>query len=344
MRHRQLQLLQAVLARLRDEPAVLPAWSLAEVQLTGLASGLTALAGELGLFDPSADDVTEYVRKQRAQVAQRVDRFRALAPAVLGVLNDAAIPAVAVKGAALIDGVWSHDSCRPMADIDLVVAPHLRAQAAAVMAREGWALHASTDYEDTFLAWGDGSTGRTDGESAAHNGRVEIHPGWVEFLHGYTVRGFEVLPATFDHAALTAHVIGHLASTVVRAEVRAVNVVDVWWCAQRDLDWVRVGGLMAHTDPRLTAPGLWLVSRVLPQLVPSGLLAAELARLPRRARAQLRRTHALDVLRDPGERTTLMWREAFARTMSERKAIIRQMVRPPGGRVRAGGTSRAGHG
>lgn len=92
LRHRQLQLLQAVLARLRDEPAVLPAWSLAEVQLTGLASGLTALAGELGLFDPSADDVTEYVRKQRAQVAQRVDRFRALAPAVLGVLNDAAIP------------------------------------------------------------------------------------------------------------------------------------------------------------------------------------------------------------------------------------------------------------
>lgn len=71
LRHRQLQLLQAVLAQLRDEPAVLPAWSLAEVQLTGLASGLTALAGELGLFDRSGDNVTEYVREQRAQVAQR---------------------------------------------------------------------------------------------------------------------------------------------------------------------------------------------------------------------------------------------------------------------------------
>lgn len=321
-----------MLARLRDQPAVVPDWSLADTQMAGLATGLTALAGELGLFDAAPPDVAAYVAEQREQVAARVERFRALLPEVIGALAEAAIPVVPVKGAVLVEGVWGHAPTRPMADIDLIVAPHHRSQAAAVMARAGWLLQSTTAHEDTFLAWGDGSTGRTDGESASHNGKVEIHPGWVEFLHGYTVSGFDVEPATFDHAALTAHVIGHLSSTAVRAEVRAVNVVDVWWCAQRDLDWVRVSELMAHTDPRLTAPGLWLVARCLPDLLPDGLLAAELARLPKRARAQLHRVHAADVLRDPHERTTLMWREGFARTMHERKAIIRQMVRPNGER------------
>jgi hypothetical protein len=330
LRHRQHQLLLAVLARLRGQSAVLPEWSAADTRMAGLATGLTALAGELGLFDDSPAEIAAYVAEQRAEVALRVQRFRELTPEVVGALAAAAIPVVPVKGAALVEGVWGHEHTRPMADIDLIVAAHHRSQAAAVMARAGWQLQSSTAYEDTFLAWGDGSAGRTDGESAAHNGKVEVHPGWVEFLHGYTVEGFEVEPATFDHAALTVHVIGHLSSTVVRAEVRAVSVVDVWWCAQRDLDWVRVSELMARTDPRLTAPGLWLVARCLPDLLPEGLLAAELARLPKRARAQLHRTHAADVLRDPHERTTLMWRESFARSMRERKAIIRQMLRPNG--------------
>lgn len=317
---------------------MLPEWSLAETQTAGLATGLTALAGEVGLFDDAPAEIAAYVAEQRKQVAMRVERFRALTPEVIGALAVAAIPVVPVKGAALVEGVWGHEHTRTMADIDLIVAPHHRSQAAAVMSRSGWSLQSTTVYEDTFLAWGDGGVGRTDGESAAHNGKVELHPGWVEFLHGYIVEGFEVEPATFDHAALTGHVIGHLSSTVVRAEVRAINVVDVWWCAQRDLDWVRVSELMAHTDPRLTAPGLWLVARCLPELLPDGLLAAELARLPKRARAQLHRTHAADVLRDPNQRTTLMWRESFARTMHERKAIIRQMVRPNGERRGARGT------
>ena len=335
-----MQLLLDVLARLRDQPAVLPEWSPSEVQHAGLATGLTALAASLGLFDTCDDDVRAYATEQQAEVAARVARFRDLAPQVVAALTDAAIPVVAVKGAALVEGVWGRPECRPMADIDLIVDPRLRAQAAATMALHGWGWHSSTAHEDTFLAWGDGSTGRTDGESAAHNGRVEIHPGWVEFLHGYTVRGCTIEPATFDHAALTVHVLGHLSSTVVRAEVRAVNVVDVWWCAQRELDWVRVAELMAHADPRLTAPGLWLVARVLPGLLPEGLLAAELARLPRPARDALHRAHAFEVLRDPDARTTLAWRQAFALTLRERKAIVRQMVWPDGGRSLRGAATR----
>ena len=45
------------------------------IGIAGLASGLTALAGELGLFDRSADDVTEYVREQRAQVVDGVKKL-----------------------------------------------------------------------------------------------------------------------------------------------------------------------------------------------------------------------------------------------------------------------------
>jgi hypothetical protein len=251
---------------------------------------------------------------------------------VMNALHAGAVPAVAVKGAALLQGVWGVDGTRPMADIDIIVPAVLRAQAAAVLVEAGLRPFDSTSYEDTFLAWGDGGVGRTDGESAAHNGRVEVHPGWVEFLHGYAVPGFPVESTVFDHEALTAHVLGHLASTVVRAEVRAVNVVDVWWCSRRFIDWGRMAELMGATDPRLTAPALWLCAQVLPDVVPEASVTSELNRLPTAARRLLSTTSPAEVLRDPSQRTSLRWRQAFTMSSRERLAVIDQMLWPRGAR------------
>lgn len=300
------------------------------MQLAGLATGLTSLAGHLGLFDTASPEVVAFAAEQREQVTQRVRQFTELLPTLMDTLHAASVPAVAVKGAALLKDVWGSDGTRPMADIDLIVPAVQRAQAVAALVGLGLRPVGSTDSEDAFFAWGDGGVGRTDGESVGHNGRVELHPGWTEFLHGYTARGFAVESTVFDHEALTTHVLGHLASTVVRAEVRAVNVVDVWWCSQRPLDWNRVNVLMGTTDPRLTAPALWLVEHVMPGVVPAAALNRELDRLPRMARKLLSATSPAEVLRDPSQRTSLQWRRSFTTSARERVAVLDQMLFPTG--------------
>ena len=339
-------MVDAVVARLRGGDATLPAWSLDEVQRNGLATGLTALAASLGLFDDASDDVRAYAAEQRAEVARRAERFTPLTPRILAALADADIPAVPVKGAVLGgssgDGaVWADPTTRPMSDIDLLVDPRHRTLAAAVLERAGCRLHASADHEDTYLAWGDGSVGRTDGESAEHNGRVEVHPGWTEFLHGYLVRGFDPLAVAVRRddgqwrlppAAFAAHVVGHLASTVVRCEVRAVNVLDVWFLHAAGTDWHEVAHEMRRIDPRLTAPGLWLADRLTPGLLPSEVVEGELRRLPNRA--VLSSTEPAAVLREPTQRTTARWRESFAMGAGDRVGIGRQLVGSVVGRLR----------
>jgi Uncharacterised nucleotidyltransferase len=339
--------------------APMPTMELRDLQAAGLATGLTSLIAHLHLGhaddlndprDPRGGDtpgaldaeVVTWLIEQRDQVAQRVDAFTALVPTLRRTLADADIVAVPVKGAELINGIWAIPSARPMADIDLIIPPRYRAQAAAALQRSGLTLHSSTASEDAFLAWGDGSVGRTDGESAAHNGRVELHPGWSERLHGYTVRGFDIeRHATADsefaggwrlpQPALTTHVIGHLASTVVRAEVRAVNVVDVWFLHQHGIEWDVIEKLVGEIDPRLTGPGLWLVEQLIPGVVPNGVVDTQLRRLPTAAGQLLRSTDPNDVLRDPAQRTTARWRSTFA-FGRERFAIADQMIWPTGRR------------
>jgi hypothetical protein len=339
LRARQLQLVEAVLARLQGGAVPELRWALPEVQSAGLATGLTALAGSLGVFATSDTAVAGYVTEQREQVALRCARFHALTPVVLAALAAADVAVVPVKGAVLSGhtgdvAVWPDSDTRPMSDIDLLVPAHLRAQAAAVLVREGWSLHSSTSHEDTFLAWGDGGAGRRDGESAAHNGRIELHPGWTEFLHGYLVHGFHLPSRTtrLAPASFATHVVGHLASTVVRAEVRSVNLLDVWFLHEAGVDWAAVGEVMAAVDPRLTAPGLWLVDRLLPQVVPPSLLGRELARLPHPE--LLDGTEPAAVLRDPTQRTSVRWRAAFAADLGERTAVARQLMSSIAGRVR----------
>jgi hypothetical protein len=335
LRRQQGELLRSVLERLHGRAAPLPSWSLDEHRMAGLATGLTALVAHLTAGEPLESSLRAHLDEQAHQVATRIGRFQALIPEVAATLVHADVPAVFVKGAALLDGVWGIAGARPMADIDLVVPAHLRAVAGAALETAGHRWWASTSYEDAYLAWGDGSEGRRDGESAAHNGRIEVHPGWREHLHGYDAEGFDVIAAAevgaegalrLGLAALTAQVLGHLGACVVRNEVRAVNVVDVWWCHRSGVDWEEVGSWLVRADARLTAPAVWLVDRVLPGVVPVALVAAELARLPSSASALLRDASTDVVWRDPTTRTTLAWRSAFARSTVERVRLMDQAV------------------
>ena len=321
----------------------------------GFASGLTAtLAGlhnQAGLELPPA--WRAYAEEQLAAVTARQDHFAHLLPIVLSALDGAGVPALPVKGAVLATQVWPVAGWRPMSDIDVVVAPADRARAGAALIAAGLVQTDTSDWEDTFLAWGDGRVGRIDGESPDHNGKVELHPGWVERLHNYLVDDGGLLlgearpgrvaneaALCLSPAALALHVVGHLSATVVRAEVRPLNVVDAVLCLRRlvpncaGLDpREEFAELAGRVDPRLVEPGMWLVQQHRPELV----AARSTARLSARARSRLAGASRASVLRDPNRRTSLGWRMAFADTGAQRRAVLRQWMVPPTADLRRAG-------
>ncbi len=307
----------------------------------GLATGLTAAIGvataRTGGELPQS--WRAYVTDQMSEVAARQDRYRVLLPDVLEALATASVGALPVKGAVLAPLVWPWPEARPMADIDLVVPAEDRARAQTALERAGLTLASSEDWEDTYLAWGDGSTGRTDGESRDHNGKVEVHPGWGERLHNYLVNDGGLLlreahPGELagapclrlGAAALALNTVGHLAACVVRAEVRALNVVDCVLLL-RQLDEagrLEFTALADRLDPRLVAPAMWLVGQYSPE-VTRPLATPPLS--PRAARL-LCATPPAQVLRDPSSRTDLRWRATWVRHPAEAVAVGRQLLAP----------------
>ena len=105
-----------------------------------------------------------------------------------------------------------------------------------------------------------------------------------------------------------------------------MNVVDVWFCHAAGVEWSGVAGLLDECDPRLTGPGLWLVARLLPDVVPTPVVDRQIQRLPRAARRRLDGLDPAATLRDASSRTTLGWRQAFTMRPGERAAVLRQMA------------------
>lgn len=360
LRDDQIGLLRWVLAACAEPPAVLPSLpplDLPRLRAAGVATGLTAAVGSLaerhGVALPP--DWTPFVDDQVAAVAARRQRYAALLPDVLRVLATAGVGAVPVKGAVLADRVWPVPDARPMADVDLVVRPAERERAAAALTSAGVVLDRRSAREDTFLAWGDGAAVDVDRESVAHSGKVEVHPGWSERVHDYDVDDGGWLLASADggtlagapcrmlpsHAA-AVHALGHLSGGVMRAEVRAVNVVDVT-LAVAALDAGEAAAFAeacAALDARLVAPGLWLVAATRPSWWRSevdldALTSQALERLPQGAATRLHATAPQAVLRELGARTSVGWRLAFAGSWRERLCVLRQAVTPRSEDLRA---------
>jgi Uncharacterised nucleotidyltransferase len=321
-----------------------------------LHAGLTAfVAGHLRASGEEAPaELSEHLAEQGEAVAERTRRFRVQLPKVLATLGASGVSAIPVKGLALGDAVWPRPGERPMADIDLLIDPARRAHATQAMTGAGYRLVEQAPNEDTFLAWGDGSVGRTDGESADHNGKVELHPGWVERAHGYSVDDRGVLRAAslpgeiggvecrvLPPAALALHTLGHLSISVIRRDVRALNVLDVV-LALRSLDAsdrAEFDRLAALVDPRFVAPGWWLALAVSPGSLHGSPAPTEL--IGERARRELAVTSPIDVLRAEGARSRWAWRAAWAATRSEQWAMFRQFVWPPANELRRGATDRS---
>jgi Uncharacterised nucleotidyltransferase len=347
-RNDQDQLVRWVLAALDPSgahPGSLPDLPLERFAMAGLATGLTALTGALaerhGVTPP--DTYRVLLAEQRTEVAARQTRFAATLPKVLTVLRDADVKAVPVKGAVLAWSVWPFPDARPMADLDFIIPTGERGMARVALESAGMAWHATTPWEDTYLAWGDGTVGRTTGESAAHNGKIELHPGWVERLHDYLIDDAGVVTSKARPGFLVgepchllpshvfvAQAIGHLSASVIRAEARAVNLIDVVLLLRSldNDDLAHLADLVTQLDARLSAPGLWLVDRYQPGVVPATVLNDAVARLQPTAVEQLGRAQPSAVFRAFGTRTTLAWRMAFTHSAGERARMLRQFTLP----------------
>ena len=362
LRDDQMALLRWVVAAVGPEAtaatvAPLPQLDVDRLRAAGLATGLTAavgvLAGRLGVELPPP--WRPFLTEQVEAVAARRRRYATLTPRVLRALHDAGVAATPVKGAVLADAVWPVPDARPMADIDLIVRPADRERAVRALLDAGLQRSSRTAGEDVLLAWGDGSRGAIDRESAGHNGKVEIHPGWVSEVHHYAIDDGGWLLGQADEgelagapsrvlppAVLTVHALGHLSVCAIRAEVRALNVLDIVLAiaAFDESDGDAFVLACDALDPRLTAPGLRLVQAMRPDwLQPVFDLAAlterQLDRLPSPAAERLRPADPGSMLRDVGARTTVRWRLAFATTGVERAAVLRQALSPRAGELAA---------
>jgi hypothetical protein len=341
-------------------PALDPAALAAAGFRTGLTAAIGTWADDAGVTLPPP--WAGWVADQRAEVAARHARFAEARSRVLVTLAEAGVAAVPVKGAVLSEASagsgWPRGEARPMADLDLLVAPGDRPAARRALEAAGFPLMTSEPWEDTFLAWPGDEPLRLDGESAGHPGTIEIHPGWVERFHDYLVDDGGLVtgrarPGTLagapchrlDPVGLAAHVVGHLAACVVRADARALHVVDsiVVLRALDPAQRAELAALWARLDPRLSAPAAWLVAAYRPDSVDATTLAASLGRLGPAARRQLAATEPAAVLRGGRARTTFAWRRAFARSFGERVHVARQLMAPASGDLSGAGNPAARH-
>lgn len=308
------------------------------LQATGLSAYTAGLADEFRLRLPPG--MGEWLDAARSEVDRTHARFRRLLPVVLDTLAAAGALAAPVRGLVLADQVWSRPAERSMVDLDLLVARVDRDRALAAMVAAGFSHYDKAWTTDAFVdARPASGTAPHAAGAAPLDDVIELHPAWVEHLHGYAIDdgGWFIELASpgvylgarcrlLPPAALVVQCLGHLSASVIRRDVRGVNVLDVV-LGLRALDEASksdLGSLIERLDARFSAPGLWLVEQVRRgAAVYQGVDAASaVGRLPSRAREQLLGLDPAAVLRGPPAGAGREWRAAWPVTLAERVRMV----------------------
>lgn len=260
-----------------------PTWSALQWQL---ATAAAAAHGVSGLLDgPQAwphEPWRRFLREQREHVACRFERIATLLSRIDGEAKVRGLAVVALKGAALhAQGMYSPGE-RPMADIDLLVAPG-NVEAAANILRE-------LGYRDAFEAWRHRvfhqdvpGPGPCLGEHRDTPINVELHTRVQERL---PVSAVDITESIFptqvvpglnpyrSRGALMAHLLLHAAGNMCNRSLRLIHVHDLQLLAARMSrnDWEAVLALDgAH--PWWAFPPLQMVARYYRTAVPEQVLA-----------------------------------------------------------------------
>jgi hypothetical protein len=243
------------------------------------------------------DWVLTRLREQSLQDAARAALLDNARARVLQALADAGVPAIALKGSALVETIYPDSTWRDMSDIDLLVKPDRYADAVAAVTGLGYAPLPGATAEP--------GNARHDPKLVSADGLVpvEIHRHVLDDVDARfdlaevwarsrpSPAGTHRLAAPHD---LLIHVAMHfLAGRSVRSEGALSQLRDIAWIAARgDVDWAA----LQDVSRRFGVGGrVRLALAVAEQL---GLVRAPLPPLSRRDAAHARHFAASRVLTD----------------------------------------------
>ncbi|HEY4974483.1 MAG TPA: nucleotidyltransferase family protein [Steroidobacteraceae bacterium] len=278
-------------------------WAMARA--AAVMHGVTPLlAGVLRWHGPCAWEA--FVSQQRQHTALRQQRIETLLARIDGDARRAGIAIVALKGAALHRLKLYSSGERPMADLDLLVAPSDTERTKQLLQ--------TLDYLDTSVSWKHRvfeptasaigvprKAAASFGEHAERAIKIELHTRIAERLPLNTVDvsalvypaapvpGLNNYPSTL---ALLTHLLLHAAGSMVIRALRLLQLHDLALLSARidQDDWGRLLALRVEDRSLWWAvPPLELVARYYPRAVPAEVIAALRPGCPRSLRGVSRR-------------------------------------------------------
>jgi Uncharacterised nucleotidyltransferase len=284
----------------------------------------------------------QFAEEQRQATALRHERLMALLSRIDEQSCNAQLPIMALKGAALHRLGLYRAGERPMADLDLLVAPRDVRRAQDLLEAIGYHEVAVVWKHRMYEPHAPSHAPRGEarfGEHASATIKIDLHTRIAERLAASATdltehvwprepsAGLNPYPSL---VALLLHVVLHAAGNMTGLGLRLIHLHDIALLAARmqPADWSallasRVGG----RPPWWALPPLELVSRYYPERIPATVLSTLRPLCSRRLRALARRRKLSEV-----SYSTLRIRAlpalSWARTLSDKLGYIRSRIGP----------------
>jgi Uncharacterised nucleotidyltransferase len=318
----------------RPQPCA-PHWSEFEWRIARAVAVMHGVSGLLAarLSWRGPPGWAEFLHAQRAHVAAREPRLDALLGALAERCRAQQIALLALKGSALRAAGLYEDGERPMADLDILVAPRDAERAAHVLEVLGLREAQRTLKHRVFVPRQARAPQRF-GEHAANDLKVELHERICEQLPrrltdiSELVMPHPALPGLNPYpsrAALMTHLLLHLAGGMAYRTVRLVQLHDVALLARcmSPEEWQP----LYRAPPWWALPPLALAARYYGPLAPPELREALAAVCPPRLRRACARQRLTEVS------LSRLWIEAFpgiewARSLSEALGFVARRMAP----------------
>jgi len=233
-----------------------------------------------------------FLAEQRVQCLLRHERIGALLERIDAAVRERRIGCVALKGSALRALGIYRPAERPMADVDLLVAPEDLPRTAAAVADLGY-VEAGSSQRHRIFEPRQKHVLRLAGEHADNPLRIELHTTVTEELPVRSVditgrvQRSAIKPGVNTYADLVSlllHLLLHAAGNMRSHSLRQIQLHDIAAVAAllKQDDWQRLLERPNREEgPWWMFPPLWLAARYYPEHVPSGAVSAARAACPR---------------------------------------------------------------
>jgi hypothetical protein len=340
-------ILQAALRKVTDALAselihpthVVPAWSDFEWRI---ARAVAAMHGVSPLLSRALRwrgpaGWNRFLEEQRAHTANRHARIAKLLQRIDRRMREAALAAVALKGAALHAMELYAVGDRPMADIDLLVRPADAAATANLLGSLGY-LETSASWKERVFVPVEFHAPGSLGEHSDNIIKIELHERICEKLPFkitdasasiFPARPHPGLNAYPSKTALMIHLLLHAAGSMVQRTLRLLHLEDLARLASKmtNADWEELLAHGSRDRPLWWAyPPLQIVSRYYGR-IPCGVLASLAENCPRRLRRLAERRTLCDLS------CSYVWVNAFpgiewSRSLPELLRYVSGRLRP----------------